>query len=615
MAPIEDVTGDPLEIPLAKLSLDQLQHFMRIEYPGQQNSMSPASDPNVPNWATIGEIYDYAKALIKYGNGTGGQMPDSVFGNVIANQIGSDNYSASSIDTVSSGTSSFTFDNPPVAGTNNPPTEVSASTVAVYENDDNHDHEGDYALFRISTAAAAVSAINTICEQGEGADFTQYVEEDELEESHYYKFWSLCADLDGYPAQMTTPPQVAGITPPPASANQISDLGERFVYDFPTNPKVADYGDDRSKALASVANGLFQYMLIMTETTLLVPDPQQKLYFNKTMHQSMIWVMDKLYQAVRYTKDCNGVMVVPTFENPFPVGTTRETAFAELKDLVSKCVALSSDWAEFQKDAAYYMAAIQNLPDVTPFWSGDTGQTPSPLPPYLIDPSLNPVNPDPAKAGTAAAAKTVSKTGSPYNNMTAFPSVPPTDADLNAAAGDGNWVRHGCMTLNSCKNQGRTLNNNCAGQGWCATSLTYNAANPSQPKVSDHKCHVTNDCKGQGGCGLYGTEEELNQPGGNSCQAQGSCATPMNAERFTTEGDNRGESVWKLARNHFSATVWPELKVADTDPQPPAAGNNNAQDTSLFAHGPTIEWMEDSNNGNGMTACGSSGMSGAGSCA
>ncbi len=613
-APIEDVTGDALEIPLARLSLDQLQHFMRIEYPGKKNSKSPVTDPGVPNWATIGEVYDYASALIEYGSDCGERLPDSVFANAGAHQIGSENYSASSIDTVSSGDQVFTFNNPPVVGTKTP-TEIAASTVAVYENDDNHDHEGDDALFRISSAAQAISAINTICEQGEGADFTRFVQENKQEESHYYKFWSLCAELDGYPAQMQTPPQVAGIDGPAASANQITDLSKRFVYNFPTNPKVANYSDDRSQALANVANGLFQYMLIMTETTLLVPDPQQKLYFNKTMHQSMIWVMDKLYQAVRHTKDSSGVMVVPTFENPFPKGTTRELAFVELNALVDKCVEACEGWDEFDADAKNYMAPIKALPDVSVFWKGDTGHTPKTLPTFVEAPAKPAVKPDPAKAGTPAAASKVTKAGSPYEGVTAFPPKPPTDAELAAAAGANNWVRHGCMTLNSCKNQGRTLNNNCAGQGWCATSLAYNTTNPSEPMVSDHQCHVTNDCKGQGGCGLYGTEEELNIPGGNSCQAQGSCATPINAERFTTEGENRGKSVWELARAHFESAVLSDLKAFKEPDNTQAPAAESPQKNPLFASGPTIEWMEDSNDGYGMTACGSSGMSGAGSCA
>lgn len=605
-APIETVTGQALEIPLAKLSLDQLQHFMRIEYPGKRNSVSPTTDPSVPNWATIGEVYDYAKALIQYGGGNGAQMPDTVFSNALATQIGSENYSASSIDTVSSGTHTFTFDNPPVVGA-----PTSASRVAVFENNDNNDHEGNDALFRISTAADAINAINTICEQGEGADFTEYVEANELEESHYYKFWSLCADLKGYPAQMKTPPQVAGMTAPTPRGNQIADLSERFVYDFPTNPKSTDYSD-AARALVDVANGLFQYMLIMTETTLLVDEGDQKLYFNKTMHQSMIWVMDKLYQAIRGVQD-SGRQIVPTFENPFPTGTTRETAFSALQELVIQCQAKSSVLHNYNA-FSWVLPEVSALPDVSPFWSGNKGQKPTTMPAFLIPPIDVPASPDSSNAGAADTVTTVGSASTVYVGTQSFPEYPPTDAALKTAAGAGNWVRHSCMGLNSCKNQGRTLNNNCAGQGWCATSLAYNPANPSQPKVSDHQCHVTNDCKGQGGCGLYGTQEELNAPGGNACQAQGSCATPINAERFITEGDNRGKSVWKQARKHFETAVWPTLDASNHGSDlVPAAGANYPTNEQLFANGPTIEWIKAS--GQGMTACGSSGMSGAGSCA
>ena len=49
--------------------------------------------------------------------------------------------------------------------------------------------------------------------------------------------------------------------------------------------------------ISDACNALYQYMLIMTETTFRVPSGKQKMYFNRTMHQSMIWVMDKYFQA------------------------------------------------------------------------------------------------------------------------------------------------------------------------------------------------------------------------------------------------------------------------------------------------------------------------------
>jgi hypothetical protein len=166
------------------------------------------------------------------------------------------------------------------------------------------------------------------------------------------------------------------------------------------------------------------------------------------------------------------------------------------------------------------------------------------------------------------------------------------------------------MGLNQCKGQGRSRDNACAGQGYCSTALEFDFANPGTPVVSDHTCRVQNACKGQGGCGLYGTGHEQELPGANACATQGCCATPINAERFSTDGRNRGKSVWLRAREVFAEKTWPELrkKNASLPAQPPEPPH-----PELFKYGPTIEWIQEYS-GHGMTACGASGMSGAGSC-
>ncbi|MDJ0631134.1 MAG: ferritin-like domain-containing protein [Rhodobacter sp.] len=606
--PVEKVTGAPLEIPLDKFCLDQTNHFMRIEYPAVKGSVSEKVDLSDPEWATIGEVYDFAKALIHHLQALDPAGCDAVFQKNLQGQIGPDNYSGSNIDTLSSGKKPFAFKSPPPADKADP---KSAAHVAKFENNDHHDHvgEGAEALERVWTAQNALDAIDTICEQGEGSDYSGFVEDDnKKEESHYFKFWSLSAMQKGYKYDKK-PPQVAGMTPPSVPDKPLTEkeLLARFVYDVPKNPKASDYCE-AARALVDVANGLFQYMLIMTETTLLVPPPHQKLYFNKAMHQSMIWVMDKFFQDLRHVKD-RGRQVVPTFENPFPVGTTRETAFAALTDLVTTCQARAKVLSGYNEHVEWNMGNITALPDVSMFWNGNDGVTPAALPAYLNAPTETQVHPDPSKAGHAAPVAKIDNKGTnkelyrkfpEYEGKPAFPGNPPTDAALDASAGFGNWVRHACMGLNSCKNQGRTLNNDCAGQGWCSTALGYNAASPAEPYVSDHTCHVKNNCRGQGGCGLYGTEEELSTPGGNACQARGSCATPINAERFITEGENRQKSVWNQAREHFQAEFG---KAGKSFGKPPAD----------YPSGPRIQWIEAS--GHGMTACGASGMSGAGSCA
>ncbi|AWA30183.1 hypothetical protein HYN48_08860 [Flavobacterium magnum] len=97
---------------------------------------------------------------------------------------------------------------------------------------------------------------------------------------------------------------------------------------------------------------------------------------------------------------------------------------------------------------------------------------------------------------------------------------------------------HVCMGLNACKGHDRTGANNCAGTGYCATA-------------EQHNCQTLNNCRNQGGCGLYGDAEQQMNPGNNNCAWQGSCAVPIQAERFSTLGDNQGLSTWKRARVIF----------------------------------------------------------------
>ena len=177
---------------------------------------------------------------------------------------------------------------------------------------------------------------------------------------------------------------------------------------------------------------------------------------------------------------------------------------------------------------------------------------------------------------------------------------------------------HACMGLNACAGADRfgqsgapgEKANSCAGRGYCSTT-------------ADHTCHVQNNCANQGGCGLYGTAEEMDHPGANDCRSLGSCATPINAERFSSNGSNQGKSVWRRAREVFEKEVWPEMRkellekqkkgeIPADQPLPEKLG----EPPKLFrSTGPTYLWISNDNENRGnMTACGASGMSGAGGC-
>jgi hypothetical protein len=197
----------------------------------------------------------------------------------------------------------------------------------------------------------------------------------------------------------------------------------------------------------------------------------------------------------------------------------------------------------------------------------------------------------------------------PYTGLPAFPA--------NPSPGPTGMPAHACMGLNSCAGSDRFgvagqpggQTNACAGQGYCSST-------------QDHTCHVQNQCRGQGGCGLYGTAEEMNNPGANECKSLGSCATPINAERFSANGPNQGKSVWLRARAVF-AQNWPKIRaelqtkqkngeIPANQPLPAALGNPAA---AFLPTGPTYLWISDDNTNRGaMTACGASGLSGAGGC-
>ena len=92
---------------------------------------------------------------------------------------------------------------------------------------------------------------------------------------------------------------------------------------------------------------------------------------------------------------------------------------------------------------------------------------------------------------------------------TAVPPYSPVDFKRVPVAGE---ELHACLGLNNCAGQDHFGKdgapgfepNACAGQGYCATTQM-------------HSCHTNNNCANQGGCGLYGSEDELTQPGQNDC--------------------------------------------------------------------------------------------------
>lgn len=101
---------------------------------------------------------------------------------------------------------------------------------------------------------------------------------------------------------------------------------------------------------------------------------------------------------------------------------------------------------------------------------------------------------------------------------------------------------HVCMGLNACAGHDKDGTAEMAGMGNCATV--------------QHVCHGEGSCRGQGGCGYAGSEYEQTQPGNQTCNQNGSCASPINESRVFSAGPYKGKSVWKQARRLFETRMY-----------------------------------------------------------
>ncbi|MBT2207950.1 MULTISPECIES: hypothetical protein [Actinomadura] len=94
--------------------------------------------------------------------------------------------------------------------------------------------------------------------------------------------------------------------------------------------------------------------------------------------------------------------------------------------------------------------------------------------------------------------------------------------------------QHVCMGLNACNAFDVDGGAVMAGTGNCATVR--------------HVCHGEGQCRGQGGCGYAGGDDQQWRPGEQACRFNGSCASPLNVSRVFSAGPMKGRSVWLQAR-------------------------------------------------------------------
>ena len=371
-------------IPLARLSFEQLWHFLQIEYPEPLDAPPQDSD-----WQTIGQLYSYVRCLLSTDC-----LSDADFQRgAAASAIQPYNYSPNNVDTLYP---TGKFDSwkpaPPTSRPGWSDGYPSAAAAADYTNRADS-HAGDSQLLCISTRADALLAIDTICDQGEGYPVPNLGagasdDPSKKESSHYVKFLTLQAQFDAYVGTTET---LADEPPPPPS--QLPTITQetldraRLVIAWPDNPTTASYPADL-QPIAAFCSACFQYMLILTETIFRVPPAGQKLFFNEGLHRSMIWVLDKYIRTIREIPLGNGLLMAPLFEN-VDLGA-RQDSFAGLTkyglaavDAAQALAAkLSPDdpLASVYGDVAYYAALATGTPadlapgkrplvDVRPYWS------------------------------------------------------------------------------------------------------------------------------------------------------------------------------------------------------------------------------------------------------
>jgi hypothetical protein len=375
----------PVLIPLANLSLEQLWHFLQIEYPEQWDSL-----PQDRNWQTIGQFYSYIRCLLR----TRFVTDEDFQAGARSSAIQPYNYSPNNVDTVFPASG---FDPwkpaPPAAKPGWADALPGAAEVAQFP-DDADSHAGQSELLCISTRKDAAQAIDTICDQGEGCPVPDvgpgpHDDPTKDEDSHYVKFLKVQAQLDGYAGcREQLPPEPPKPDPIAPTMNTDALVKAGLIYNFPDNPVNADYPDGY-RQVAEFTSALFQYMLIMTETIYRVPPEKQKLFFNEGLHRSMIWVLDKYIRTIRGIPILSGAYagtaMAPTFEN-VDLGR-RADSFAGLTRFGNAAIDAANaiaeanpngDLAGSMSDVVYYIevaltktdgAAPMHLPDVGPYWT------------------------------------------------------------------------------------------------------------------------------------------------------------------------------------------------------------------------------------------------------
>jgi hypothetical protein len=321
--------GHEPEFPInrAKLSLDQLMTFLKIESPDPLPDKKLLAAP-IP-YKTIGQFYDMIKDCInnndlRYNGHSPQLLPERGY------------YAQNNIDTVYYDKKHNPhFTNAPDSGdllyVQDRDSAIHAITIIVDQGEGN-------------TGAPGLNPDGTVnCSKVIPPDFDDF---DKKELSHFEKF----AQIYCHYQKLSDKFNSLGI-----GAIDISDY---FVFEVAVNPSTADYPAEIA-AVSDFLNGVYTYLFVMVENCYLQANNTQYEIFMFGVHKSMIFILNSVcgdIMKLTYTApDGNDYVAAPTFED-FPFGLVSSPK-SQLTELYYTALAA-------YPTIAYLEQRVLDLPDV-----------------------------------------------------------------------------------------------------------------------------------------------------------------------------------------------------------------------------------------------------------
>jgi hypothetical protein len=338
-------------INLAKLSLDQLKTFLKIESPNEFTEGGPEKGEAV-EYYTIGALYKEIENCVI------ANYPGPYQSNRPQLTPGRDFYSQNTINTVF-----YNRAHEPQF----PNADDSGGPVHVVDLD------------------SALKAMNQVVEQGEGHKGGDHLTPEGE---------PICTDTGGYPIDWNNPNPLdfddpnkkelahfdkflkmycQGLAYQQKFTNLGLDFESYFVHNFPDNPRTEMFGEHIFYAghpdlvgVSNLINALYTYLFLMVETCYHQDGNIQYEVFMFGVHKTMIWALSSLCNEISGMQfELGGTTYsgAPTFEyyDFKPSSSPKD----QLADLVNALDKLYNDDPHKYKDFSWVLDYVKDFPDVS----------------------------------------------------------------------------------------------------------------------------------------------------------------------------------------------------------------------------------------------------------